>query len=112
MKDSEDVTPHDFTRIAAQVMRQTFYQRLNEVHSAQLLEEYGGRMGEGVTGLVQQAHRRMTLVDLGRVEALLPASAQGAGGRYENGQRLQGYILENRGGGRRPGLAGEPPHGG
>src|SRR3712207_5154325 len=67
MKDGEDVTPDDFTRIAAQVMRQTFYQRLNEVHSAQLLEEYGGRMGEVVTGIVQQAHRRMTLVDLGRV---------------------------------------------
>ena len=37
MKDGEDITPHDFTRIAAQVMRQTFYQRLNEVHNEQLL---------------------------------------------------------------------------
>ena len=44
MKDGKDITPHDFTRIAAQVMRQTFYQRLNEVHNAQLLEEYGSRM--------------------------------------------------------------------
>ncbi|MDQ5812085.1 MAG: transcription termination/antitermination protein NusA, partial [Actinomycetota bacterium] len=76
MKDGDDITPHDFTRIAAQVMRQTFYQRLNEVHNAQLLEEYGERMGDVVTGIVQQAHRRMTLVDLGRVEALLPASEQ------------------------------------
>src|SRR3712207_2438252 len=45
MKDDDDITPADFTRIAAQVMRQTFYQRLNEVHNEQLLEEYGGRMG-------------------------------------------------------------------
>src|SRR5919202_6553732 len=52
IKAGEDITPHDFTRIAAQVMRQTFYQRLNEVHNAQLLEEYGGRMGEVVTGIV------------------------------------------------------------
>ena len=37
MKNGEDITPHDFTRIAAQVMRQTFYQRLNEVHNEQLL---------------------------------------------------------------------------
>ena len=104
MKDGEDVTPHDFTRIAAQVMRQTFYQRLNEVHSAQLLEEYGGRMGEVVTGIVQQAHRRMTLVDLGRVEALLPANEQVPNERYENGQRLKVYILEIREAGRGPSL--------
>src|SRR3712207_2481487 len=87
MKDGDDITPHDFTRIAAQVMRQTFYQRLNEVHNAQLLEEYGERMGDVVTGIVQQAHRRMTLVDLGRVEALLPASEQVPNERYENGDR-------------------------
>ena len=96
MKDDEDITPADFTRIAAQVMRQTFYQRLNEVHNEQLLEEYGSRMGDIVTGIVQQAHRRMTLVDLGRVEALLPASEQVPNERYENGQRIKVYLLEIR----------------
>ena len=104
MKDGEDITPHDFTRIAAQVMRQTFYQRLNEVHNEQLLEEYGERMGDIVTGIVQQAHRRMTLVDLGRVEAILPASEQVPQERYENGQRLKVYLLEIREGGRGPSL--------
>jgi N utilization substance protein A len=104
MKDGEDITPHDFTRIAAQVMRQTFYQRLNEVHNAQLLEEYGGRMGDVVTGIVQQAHRRMTIIDLGRVEAILPASEQVSNERYENGQRLKVYLLDIREPGRGPNL--------
>jgi transcription termination/antitermination protein NusA len=104
MKDSEDITPHDFTRIAAQVMRQTFYQRLNEVHNAQLLEEYGSRMGDVVTGIVQQAHRRMTIIDLGRVEAILPASEQVSNERYENGQRLKVYLLDIREPGRGPNL--------
>jgi transcription termination/antitermination protein NusA len=104
VKDGEDITPHDFTRIAAQVMRQTFYQRLNEVHNDQLLEEYGGRMGDIVTGIVQQAHRRMTLVDLGKVEALLPASEQVPNERYENGQRIKVYLLEIREPGRGPSL--------
>jgi N utilization substance protein A len=104
MKDGEDVTPHDFTRIAAQVMRQTFYQRLNEVHNAQLLEEYGGRMGQVVTGIVQQAHRKMTIIDLGRVEAILPASEQVSNERYENGQRLKVYLLDIREPGRGPNL--------
>jgi N utilization substance protein A len=105
MKDDEDITPHDFTRIAAQVMRQTFYQRLNEVHNEQLLEEYGERVGKDiVTGIVQQAHRRMTLVDLGQVEAILPASEQVPQERYENGQRLKVFLLEIREGGRGPSL--------
>ena len=104
VKDGEDITPDDFTRIAAQAMRQTFYQRLNEVHNEQLLEEYGGRMGDVVTGIVQQAHRRMTLVDLGRVEALLPASEQVPNERYENGQRIKVYLLEIREPGRGPSL--------
>ena len=104
VKDGEDITPADFTRIAAQTMRTTFYQRLNEVHNEQLLEEYGERMGDIVTGIVQQAHRRMTLVDLGRVEAILPASEQVPQERYENGQRLKVYLLEIREGGRGPSL--------
>ncbi len=104
MKDGEDITPDDFTRIAAQVMRQTFYQRLNEVHNAQLLEEYGSRMGDVVTGIVQQAHRRMTIIDLGRVEAILPASEQVPNERYENGQRLKVYLLDIREPGRGPNL--------
>jgi transcription termination/antitermination protein NusA len=104
MKDEEEITPHDFTRIAAQVMRQTFYQRLNEVHNAQLLEEYGERMGDVVTGIVQQAHRRMTIIDLGRVEAILPASEQVPNERYENGQRLKVYLLDIREPGRGPNL--------
>ena len=104
MKDGEDITPHDFTRIAAQTMRTTFYQRLNEINNDQLLAEYGDRIGDVVTGIVQQAHRRMTLVDLGRVEALLPASEQVPNERYENGQRLKVYLQEIREPGRGPSL--------
>ena len=104
MRDDQDITPADFTRMAAYVMRQNFMQRLNEIHNDQLLEEYGERMGDIVTGIVQQAHRRMTLVDLGRVEAILPASEQVSNERYENGQRIKVYLLEIREPGRGPGL--------
>lgn len=103
-KDGEDVTPPDLTRMLAHVMRQTFYQRLNEIHNEQLMEEYGGRMGDIVTGIVQQSHRRMTLVDLGRVEAMLPPSEQVPTERYENGQRIKVYLLEIREPGRGPSL--------
>ncbi|WP_047865819.1 transcription termination factor NusA [Rubrobacter aplysinae] len=103
-KDGEDVTPPDLTRMLANVMRQNFYQRLNEIHNEQLMEEYGGRMGAIVTGIVQQSHRRMTLVDLGRVEAMLPPGEQVPTERYENGQRIKVYLLEIREPGRGPSL--------
>ncbi|AHY46698.1 NusA: transcription termination factor NusA [Rubrobacter radiotolerans] len=96
LKDGEDITPADFTRVAANEMRSNFLGKLNEVHNERLLEEYGDRIGEVITGIVQQAHRRMTIVDLGQVEALLPASEQAPGERYENGQRLKVYLLEIR----------------
>ncbi|ABG04372.1 NusA antitermination factor [Rubrobacter xylanophilus DSM 9941] len=106
MKDGEDITPEDFdfTRIAASLMRQNFMQRLNEVHNQQLVKEYGERIGDVVTGIVQQAHRRMTIIDLGRVEALLPASEQVPGERYENGQRLKVYLLDIKEAGRGPSI--------
>ncbi|BBL78868.1 transcription termination/antitermination protein NusA [Rubrobacter xylanophilus] len=106
MKDGEDITPEDFdfTRIAASLMRQNFMQRLNEVHNQQLVKEYGERIGDVVTGIVQQAHRRMTIIDLGRVEALLPAGEQVPGERYENGQRLKVYLLDIKEAGRGPSI--------
>src|SRR3712207_9332452 len=61
-------------------------------------------MGDVVTGIVQQAHRRMTIIDLGRVEAILPASEQVPNERYENGQRLKVYLLDIREPGRGPNL--------
>ena len=104
VRDGEDVTPPDLTRMLAHVMRQTFYQRLNEIQNEQLMEEYGGRMGDIVTGIVQQSHRRMTLVALDRVEAMLPPSEQVPTERYENGQRIKVYLLELREPGRGPSL--------
>jgi N utilization substance protein A len=103
-KDGQDVTPEDFTRMAAYVMRQTFYQRLNEEHGQLLLREYSGRMGEVVTGIVRQSTRRMAVIDLGRIEAILPASEEVYSERYENGQRLKVYLLEIREAGRGPAL--------
>ena len=55
--------------------------------------EYSGREGDIVTGIVSQADSRYTLIDLGRVEALLPQSEQSQGERYEHSKRLKAYIV-------------------
>src|ERR671933_2693157 len=83
-----DVTPHDFGRIAAQTAKQVILQRIREAEREMMYEEYVDRVGEVVTGIVQQAgDRNNVLVDLGKVEALLPRSEQVDGERYEQGSR-------------------------
>src|SRR5215208_564149 len=92
-----DVTPHDFGRIAAQTAKQVILQRIREAERAMQYDEYVDRVGEVVTGIVQQAgDRNNVLVDLGRVEALLPRSEQVDGERYEQGSRIKAVITEVR----------------
>ena len=99
----EDVTPHDFGRIAAQTAKQVILQRIREAERAMMYDEYIDRVGEVVTGIVQQAgDRNNVLVDLGRVEALLPRSEQVDGERYEQGSRIKAVITEVRSGTKGP----------
>src|ERR687892_1161703 len=98
-----DVTPENFGRIAAQTAKQVIQQRIREAERAMMYEEYIDRQGEVVTGIVQQAgDRNNVLVDLGRVEALLPRSEQVDGERYEQGSRIKAVIAEVRSGTKGP----------
>src|ERR671935_404369 len=99
----EDVTPHDFGRIAAQTAKQVILQRIREEERRMMYEEYVDRVTEVVTGIVQQAgDRNNVLVDLGKVEALLPRSEQVDGERYEQGSRIKAVITEVRSGTKGP----------
>ena len=91
-----DVTPENFGRIAAQTARQVMTQRIREAERELKYEEYAGREGDIVTGMVQQTDARYTLLDLGRVEALLPQSEQVMFERPEPNARLKAYIVEVR----------------
>ena len=101
--DRTDVTPTDFGRIAGMTAKQVFQQRIREAERAIMYEEYVDRQGEVVTGIVQQAgDRNNVLVDLGKVEALLPRSEQVDGERYEQGSRIKAVIVEVRSGTKGP----------
>ena len=91
-----DVTPDNFGRIAAQTAKQVMTQRLREIDREQKYEEYAGREGDIVTGIIQQTDSRYTLLDLGRVEALLPQAEQVPYERPEPGARVKAYIVEVR----------------
>ncbi|MDA3038849.1 MAG: transcription termination factor NusA [Actinomycetota bacterium] len=92
-----DVTPKNFGRIAAQTTKQILMQGIREEEREMKYEEYAGREGDIVTGIVQQTDSRYTLLDLGRVEALLPQAEQvSVGPRPEAGSRYKAYIVEVR----------------
>src|SRR5436309_4649939 len=91
-----DDTPTDFGRIAAQTAKQVILQRIREAEREMKYEEYAGREGDIVTGIIQQSDARYTLLDLGRVEALLPQAEQVPGDRYDHGSRMKAYIVEVR----------------
>ena len=83
--------------------KQVIQQRIREAERAIMYEEYVDRQGEVVTGIVQQAgDRNNVLVDLGKVESLLPRSEQVDGERYEQGSRIKAVIIEVRSGTKGP----------
>jgi transcription termination/antitermination protein NusA len=101
--EREDVTPEGFGRIAAQTAKQVILQRIREEERRMMYDEYIDRVTEVVTGIVQQAgDRNNVLVDLGKVEALLPRSEQVDGERYEQGSRIKAVITEVRSGTKGP----------
>ena len=92
---TRDVTPDDFGRIAAQTAKQVILQRIREAEREMMYDEYHDRVGELITGIIQQSDKRYTLVQLReRVEALLPKSEQVYNERYDHGMRVKAVITE------------------
>jgi len=89
-----DVTPPDFGRIAAQNAKQVVTQRIREAEREMVYERYCNRVGDLVSGTVQQYERGNVIVDIGYAEALLPFSEQPKGERYHYGDRLRAVITE------------------
>ena len=97
-----DVTPEGFSRIAGQTAKQVLRQRIQEAERSIMYDEYADRVGEIVTGIVQQDDNRYAFVDLGKMEAILPGSEKVPGERYEQGSRIKAVIIEVRSEGKGP----------
>jgi transcription termination/antitermination protein NusA len=92
-----DDTPTDFGRVAAMTARQVILQRLRDAEHDQTFGEYSGREGDIVTGVIQAdaqaATRGVVLVDIGKIEAILPHSEQVPGEEYSHGTRIKCYVV-------------------
>jgi N utilization substance protein A len=95
--EEKDITPPDVSRIAAHTANQVILQIIREAEREQIYDEYVDRVGDIVTGIVQQSDSRYTLVSLRQgVEALLPPAEQPTTERYDHNQRIKAYIIEVR----------------
>jgi N utilization substance protein A len=89
-----DDTPSGFGRIAAMTAKQVILQRLRDAEDEITFGEYAGREGDVVAGVVQQGKDpKNILVDIGRLEAILPVQEQVPGEDYAHGTRLRTYVV-------------------
>jgi N utilization substance protein A len=86
----------DFTRIAAQTAKQVIIQKVREAERETIFEEFKDRNGELVNGIVRRFERGDIIVDLGRVEAVLPHSEQASREVYRQGDRVKALITDIR----------------
>jgi N utilization substance protein A len=91
-----EVTPANFGRIAAQTAKQVVIQKIREAERSIVYDVYSNREGDVVTGTVQRTDHRQVIVDLGDVEAVLPASEQIPNEQYRHHMKLRFYISEVR----------------
>mgnify|MGYP003288191273 CR=1 FL=1 len=85
-----------FGRIAAQTAKQVIIQKVREAERDIIYNEYKGREGELVNGIVQRFEKGDIIVDLGKTEALLPRKEQSSRESFQRGERVRAYILEVR----------------
>ena len=85
-------TKDDFGRIAAQTAKQVIIQRLREAEKDSVLEEFGNREGEIVSGTVHKIERGNVFIDVGRTTAILPYEEQVRGEFYRQGERIKAYL--------------------
>ena len=103
ISEAEVEVTDDFKgRIGAQTAKQVIFQKLRDAEREMTYEEFAGREGDVVTGIVQQQERRYTLLDLGKVEALLPQGEQVPSEPLRHGERLKAFITEVRRGTKGP----------
>ena len=98
-----DDTPQGFGRIAATTAKQIMLQRLRDAEDDIRFGEFSGKEGDVISGIIQQGRNPDdVLVDLGKLEALLPVSERVPGERYDHGTRIKCLVISVRKGMRGP----------
>ncbi|MDP6142435.1 MAG: transcription termination factor NusA [Dehalococcoidales bacterium] len=89
-----EATPRNAGRIAAQTAKQVIHSRLHEAEYSAIYEEYTGKEGDIISGVVRRIEPKQVFIDIGRAEAVMSQFEQAPNERYRVGQRLKVYLLE------------------
>jgi len=89
-----EITPKDFGRIAAQTAKQVIMQRIREAERSLVYDEFLERAEDIVTGVVNRREGKNIIVDLEKIESLLPPNEQIQSENYRIGARMKFYIIE------------------
>ena len=89
-----ELIPKDFGRIAAQTAKQVIIQKLREAEREIVFTEFNERKGEIVSGLVQKADPNIIVMDLGKLEGIMPAKEQIPTEKYSVNDKVRGYVLD------------------
>lgn len=87
-KEKKNVTPPGFGRIAAQTAKQVIHQRIREAEKDSIMEEFSGRVGTLISGMILRFDGPDVRIDLGRSEGIMPASERAPNERLSANQRL------------------------
>jgi N utilization substance protein A len=82
----------DYGRIAAQTAKQVIIQKIREAEKTSVMNEYGQKEGEIVSGTVQRVERGALFIDMGRAIGVIPYEEQIPGERYKQGERVRAYL--------------------
>ena len=88
-----EVTPANFGRIAAQTAKQAMLQKIRQVEKNMIFEEFKGRSGDILAGTVRRFERSDVIVDLGRIEAVMPSRERVPTEEYQPGDRIRAFVL-------------------
>ena len=89
-----EIIPRNFGRIAAQTAKQVIIQKLRELEREIIFTEFNDRKGEIVSGLVQKADKNIVVMDLGKLEGVMPAKEQIPTEHYKVNDKIKGYVLD------------------
>ncbi len=92
----QEIDPGELGRIAAQTFRQVMIQKIREAERNALYTDFEARQGDILTGSVLRVEGTNVIVNLGKVEAVLPRSEQVPGESYKVGERIRAHVLEVR----------------
>ncbi|MBR3002963.1 MAG: transcription termination/antitermination protein NusA [Clostridia bacterium] len=89
-----EIVPKNFGRIAAQTAKQVIIQKLREAERDIIFTEFNDRKGEIVSGLIQKADKNIVIMDLGKLEGVMPTKEQIPTEKYKVNDKIKGYVID------------------